>query len=294
MQVRNFHPMPFMEGRLPAGIENFTLSVDEEYLYNISTAVSSGHCSKSLENKMPGPLHHARWLTKASRVLRLYIATESPSIKLCNIVKYVMFVYVPMYFEIKFFNSCTYGSKHFFNIIQYSKCLEPFMFEVVKRVCEHNFFFAHSENLLLCMIFDEDPTTRQIAFKRILQIRKTTDYCETVREYRAPLINFDAEKYYELIDWDFYSSEPPYTRNMPNEIIEDLVKSCAPIIDNEIKKTPCHIQQTERHIKIVSEVAQSAATKERREGIIATKILARKRRVGNDSVQDYVLDSKKS
>ena len=47
-------------------------STDQQYLYDIATAVSSGHCSLNLSECSPGKLSHARWLTTANRILRLY------------------------------------------------------------------------------------------------------------------------------------------------------------------------------------------------------------------------------
>ena len=47
---------------------------------------------------MPGKIHHARWLTLASRILRFYVAEEYLSQDLVQIVQYVVRVYVPVLF----------------------------------------------------------------------------------------------------------------------------------------------------------------------------------------------------
>lgn len=60
------------------------------------------------------------------------------------------------------------------------------------------------------------------------------------------------------------------------------------MIEDDIIDIPCHIQATdERHIQIVSKVSTAAATKERREGIIAVKISSYKKRPKFDSKQDF-------
>lgn len=103
---------------MPPGIDDIELSNDAKYLYEIAVAVSSGVCSAQLASMWPGPIHHARWLTKASRTLRSYIASENPSNNLRVLVEFIMRLYVPTYFSIKYRSSCTQGSIHFFNLIK--------------------------------------------------------------------------------------------------------------------------------------------------------------------------------
>jgi len=58
-----------------------TLSSDQKYLYEIGIAVQNGHSRfpKQLLVRDPGQVCESRWLTKANRILRLYISTENPS-----------------------------------------------------------------------------------------------------------------------------------------------------------------------------------------------------------------------
>ena len=53
-------------------------------------AVSMGKVSEELGRCSPGALHHARWLTGANRILRLYVRSLNPSDKLKDLVKIVM------------------------------------------------------------------------------------------------------------------------------------------------------------------------------------------------------------
>lgn len=57
--------------------------------------------------------------------------------------------------------------------------------------------------------------------------------------------------------------------------------------ENSIVEIPNHIQAVERNIQIVSQVSQSAATKERREGIILNKIQSRNIRPKFESRKDF-------
>lgn len=200
-----------------------------------------------------------------------------------------MQVYVPVYFDIKFRNSCTFGSIHFFNIIKYSRqALPAKYFPIIKNTLTNNFFFAHSENLLLAMIFDENAEIRCNGLKKILHLRQTGDQAfGKVRDYKAPVINFDCENYQELINWEINITEPPCTLSVPYEELKILTESNE-TYEDDIKHISCHIQSTERHIQFVSQTSTLAATKESREGIIAAKIASRKKRPKFDSKKDFV------
>lgn len=76
------------------------LSSDQLYLYRIVSAVTTGECPADLSYKSPGKMSHARWLTRANRVLRLYISTSNPSDKLVTLATYVVKVYAPTWFHI--------------------------------------------------------------------------------------------------------------------------------------------------------------------------------------------------
>ena len=57
------------------------LSTDQQYLYEMCQAVSMGKVSEELGRRSPGALHHARWLTRANRIPRLYVSSLNPSDK---------------------------------------------------------------------------------------------------------------------------------------------------------------------------------------------------------------------
>jgi len=101
--------------------EEKDLSTDVLYLYRIAKAVSEGFCPEELANMKPGQIVHSRWLTKASRILRLYVSTSSPSENLKTLAAYIMKVYVPMYFNVKFLSSVIYGSSLFYRFIRSTK-----------------------------------------------------------------------------------------------------------------------------------------------------------------------------
>ncbi len=85
------------------------------------------------------------------------------------------------------------------------------------KAIQGNAYFAHSENLLLSMLADSNPTVREKAVKKIIQLRRegrqNVDKCQ--RKFKIPKLNFKAQKYFGMIDWRnecFY--EPPLTIRM--------------------------------------------------------------------------------
>ena len=74
------------------------LSTDQKYVYEICQAVCSGSCSQKLSNRNPGKMAHSRWLTTASRILRLYVATQVPSEQFVALSEYVLEVYASFWF----------------------------------------------------------------------------------------------------------------------------------------------------------------------------------------------------
>ena len=88
------------------------LSSDQKYLYGVVHAIRSRNASQDLSVRKPGPLNHARWVTLANRVCRLYISTDSPTKNLCTITHFIVTNYAPNWFLIKQSPLCTDGAKH--------------------------------------------------------------------------------------------------------------------------------------------------------------------------------------
>ena len=86
------------------------LSTDQRYLYKICISVSTGTMPQELSMRFPGALHHAQWLIRANRILRLHISTTNPTEKLTDLVKIVMFLYALGWFQIKSHPSMSDGA----------------------------------------------------------------------------------------------------------------------------------------------------------------------------------------
>lgn len=61
-------------------------SKDQSYFYRIAEAVLTG----ILANNLPSKMSHARWLTRANRILRLYVPSENASANLITLTTYIV------------------------------------------------------------------------------------------------------------------------------------------------------------------------------------------------------------
>src|SRR6218665_3504556 len=105
----------------------------------------------------------------------------------------------------------------------------------------------------------------------ILAARKETasNSTTTVRQCRVPKLNFEAEDYTELVDWqsiDRYS--PPVMKD--SEIITFVESIVTDKVD--YPRFPCHIQGTERCIKLVMQASAAVCGEERRDGFINARL----------------------
>ena len=141
------------------------LSTDGKYLLQTASSISDGFIPADLANKKLGPILHSRWLTKASRILRLYVSTSTPSDNLRLLAEYVIKVYVPMYFNVKYYSSVIYGSALLFKFIRLINFLPPTPREVIHSVVQNNSYFAHPENIIVSMLYDDRKSVRDEAIK---------------------------------------------------------------------------------------------------------------------------------
>lgn len=79
---------PIAMGSMPSNIDGWNMRSDQRYLYRVVVAVNNGTCDDQLANDKPGPVSTARWLTTASRILRLYISSSQPNDSLKNLVHF--------------------------------------------------------------------------------------------------------------------------------------------------------------------------------------------------------------
>lgn len=265
--------------------EEKSLSTDVSYLYRISKAVSEGTCAEDLSSMKPGQIVHSRWLTKASRLLRLYVATRLPSTNLKILANFIMKVYVPMYFSVKYYNSVVHGSVLLYKFIKSTQFLPQNLKQIVNKIIQNNAFFAHPENVLLAMLFDERKSVREKAIKKIQYYREQLYDSTNLRPYKKHPINFNCTDYVDLVDLDNDDilSEPPFTTTIPLEhLLEYINSDVVPLPDPGI---PSHIQGTERCVQLLTHVSRRVIAKNR-DDVMAVTLESRTRTPRMDSKKD--------
>jgi hypothetical protein len=272
LPVAKFQPV---DGNSLPEIGSHELSTDQLYLYQMCKAVMSGHCSPDLSERQPGPISHSRWLTTASRILRLYISTDCPSANVITLVTYIVRVYCPMWFQIKCRPLCTSGALHVWKLISYTRYLPDDLKHIVDTVIQRNAYFCHPENLLLAMMADERPHIRKLAFKRVCAARLQRSADNAVRVFKVPKLIFSATDYFAVIDWSNEPRyEPPLVRRMAQELVESYADKDTVVPILSFPNLPCHTQAVERGIRLVTEACASVRVKQR-DGFIRSRIESR-------------------
>ena len=266
------------------------LSTDQKYLYEICEAVISGSCSSTLALKNPGPLSHARFLTTANSILRYYISKRNPSDNLKLLSKFIVTVFAPTWFDIKSNSKFACGPRNFFSMIQrIRENIEEDDQKILLAVLNRNSYFAHSENILLAMLVDEDCDVRKIAVKKIIGIRAKKQL--QVRKFEKPKVNFAAQKFYEMIDLSNMELlfEPPLLRGISNEELQQCISSDDNFLSSMINGIPCHTQAAERMIKTVSEASHKVCGEKNRHGRVCAVLESRELLPQTSTKSDFKL-----
>src|SRR5277367_31615 len=242
-------------------------------------AVASGDCPDDLAAKLPGPVNHARWLTTACRILRLYVTEVDPTDALKALATFVMRVYAPMWFHIKTHNTIMDAPKNLSLTIVRTRYLCEDQQEI-HTVLQNNAFWAHPENLLVAMLKDERNYVREKAAAHIIEARsvRLRQKKEVISKFDLPKLNFTADDYVDLIDWSACDvTEPPITMSLTTENFEEILAgdetSLQPI--DSFFSLPCHSQAVERIVKEVTAASDTVFGHATRDGFIRARLLNR-------------------
>lgn len=257
---------------MPENIGEWNLTNDQKYLIDIANAVNTGICASRLAALKPGKVHCARWMTTASRILRVYVSTKHPSDDLVLMTTFIMKVYIPMWIGIKEKSTFNNGSLHLFNLIYLTRTHTPALQNSIQNAVNDNFYFSHSENILLTMITDEDANVRKRALDIIYEIRQRSG--GNTRNFKRPeIINFESEHYSELINWEVDEIyEPPITKSIPWSILQTHYAN-----PFEVPSIPVHNQATEHHIPVVHQAVERVSDSgQRQQGYAMNKVVFRR------------------
>ena len=281
------------------------LSTDQKYLLEMCRAVIIEEVDESLAAKQPGKRGHARWLTLANTLLRLYVSTPYPSKELSTMANIIVKYYAKMWFHIQRNSKCTDGAKNVFRSIELLRDLPLEDQVLMQKPLQHNAHFAHSEWILLTMLCEKDRFLRERAVKLILDLRiknqpepqavdNDSDEADLanlsesenegqdvegdvhlpkmhqVRIFKVPKLNFKANSYTEMIDWTTDAHEPPLVKHLTNDQLQQCME-----VPLEVPNYLCHTQMVERAVKNVSEASGLVIGQEARDGFIRQRIKSR-------------------
>ena len=214
------------------------LSSYQHHGYQICLAVMSGYLDPDLQKLQIRPLVHSRWLTLACRIFCFYTSTKQPSKSLVQLTNFCLKIYFPTWFNIKKENKITDGAKNFFKLIER---VHQFPTDKVRdismKVLQRNVYFAHSENVILGMLAEDDENIRQRAVDKISELcseaSATTDVesstlessrKDVVRQFMVPKIKVEATHFYELTKLDSIKdiSQPPAVMDLDDTLIAQM------------------------------------------------------------------------
>ena len=150
--------------------------------------------------------------------------------------------------------------------------------DIVLPVIQNNAYYAHPENLILAMLVDERQGVRATAVNQILTAREQVPQHPTVRLFEKPVMNFAANDYPDLIDWNStVIYEPPITKHLTNEQLVALGKVDSDVLRSidDYLKLPWHTQAVECCVKEVTIESGHVFKTDTRDGRIRAKIAER-------------------
>lgn len=200
---------------------------DQKYLYRMALAIHTGVYDDKLASKKPGPVSTARWLTTASRILRLYVSKQNPSQALQKLVQFIVQVYVPFWFLVKTRPQAIHGSRNVHKYITWLRDMPEDVQTVVRKSIKNNAYFFHPENILLTMITDSDRMVRFKAYEKILKIRDEMEPSEKIRVFHPATldIKFESLTYSAMVDWRHFKTEPPCLQFYNDEQLKEFQHS---------------------------------------------------------------------
>ena len=134
-------------------IEPTDLSTDQMYLYKIYRLVSSGMVPESLAKRHPGNISHARWLTTADRLLRLYVATGSRDESLIILVNFTLKMYAEMWFRKKCIPQAQNGLVNLILILNAMRDFDDSRISFVVIIIAYPSFLSRKKKIIFFCIF---------------------------------------------------------------------------------------------------------------------------------------------
>ena len=137
-----------------------------------------------------GPMCSSRWNTCGTRVMCKYTRTSRPSKGLVRLTRMVINLYLPGWFKYKSAPHIQDGASNYFYLVELSNELVEQDKVIAQEVLQYNSFWAHSENLAICMLADKREEVRRKAVLWIMKARREFQQETHPRQFTPPEVNF--------------------------------------------------------------------------------------------------------
>ena len=135
--------------------------------------VITGEVDERFVTMKIGPVVQSRFTTSEARTCRVYISEAKPSFQLTRVVKFLVYVWAPVFLNAKKQNSLCLAPRMLLLEVMLIKkfCSEPEK-ALLKDSLSQNGQMAHPENVLLALLASPDLTERKCAVDIIMKVSK--------------------------------------------------------------------------------------------------------------------------
>lgn len=98
------------------------------------------------------------------------------------------------------------------------------------------------------------------------------------RQFKAPIFNFDADSYLDLVRWESVKLErcdPPLLHVVSDDELLEAIEN--PDALKPYMQFPCHSQATERQVQEVHKSVDKATDPDERDGLVRSKRVSRRK-----------------
>ena len=282
------------------------LSNDQKYAYLIYRVIVTGSV-KSWErviNLNIGPMSKCRWLTTATRFLRLWISDkesrsldEEEEANLKLVVEFIVKVYLPSWFYIKQNSKFYLGPG---NLLHYLKLLSYWersdeLSDIIIKSLSNNSYWGAPDKILGFLLSSEHQSDQETAVNIILGIWRGNEfgnknpnlykitYGVNKENNCKPVINIGANSVLEMIPLSDYKIEPIFTVDMTRSQLLELINSKLTLANVDR-----HTQQVEHLIWRLTEASSIYWNTARRDSHIPAQQVVSKRLPKIKSKRDYI------
>lgn len=185
----------------------------------------------------------------------------------------VVQVYLPMFYEIKVKHHIRYGPIHLLKLFRLWRQQDESVRDASRKYLKDEAWWAHPEALLVSLLCSSEPTEREFAVNKIMELRQGEEMGSTsVREFKVPSsVNLEATNLLDIINWgDENITEPVFTSKLTTSQLISLKSTPLSLPDFVL-----HTQSCERSVKLVTKAAESVCGWARRDGFVRAQMKSR-------------------